>query len=92
MENNQNLTQEEVQNFPKGWSDVQLTTDMPLSALVHFLNVLNQRLAALEDKVIAIETDGGESLTFTQVYQKQAEMEQEALRSQSATEPTESVE
>jgi hypothetical protein len=81
MQNNQNLTQEQLQNLPKGWADVQLTADMPLSALVQFLNVLNQRLASVEDKVVAIEQDG-ETLTFTQLYQKQAEREQELLQQQ----------
>lgn len=104
MENNQNLTQEQLQNLPQGWSDVQLSADMPLVALVQFLNVLNQRLCELENTVVAATDANGNQLTYTQLYREQAfqefnklqeqltEQEEEEERSQFAQEFTESVE
>ena len=41
---NQNQTQ-----IPQGWKDVNIVPDMPLTAMVQFLNILNQRLCAVED-------------------------------------------
>lgn len=60
----------------QSWRDVQLTPDMPVSVLVNFLNVLNQRLAAVEDQVV-IDFEGSKR-TLTEVYQIQSEREAEA--------------
>ena len=79
MENNQNLAENQVQNQQvQGWADVQLSADMPLNALVQFLNVLNQRLVTLEDHV-ALTTPDGKQVTITEIYRQQAIIEQEQL-------------
>ena len=57
----------------QGWKDVQLTPDMPVSVLVNFLNVLNQRLASIEDQVV-VDFEGAKK-TLTEVYQIQSERE-----------------
>ena len=57
----------------QGWADVQLTPDMPVSVLVNFLNVLNQRLAAIENQVV-IDFEGSKK-TLTEVYAIQSERE-----------------
>ena len=90
MENNQNLTQEQLQNLPQGWSDVQLSADMPLVALVQFLNVLNQRLCELENTVVATTDADGNQLTYTQLYREQAFQEFSKLQEEERS--TESVE
>ena len=61
----------------QSWRDVQLTPDMPLSVLINFLNVLNQRLASIEDQVV-VDFEGAKK-TLTEVYQIQSEREAEAM-------------
>lgn len=69
---NQNLNQEQMeQREPQGWKDVVINPDMPLSALVQFLNILNQRLCGLEDNV-TVEVAEGNRLSITEVYRLQA--------------------
>ena len=58
----------------QGWKDVQITPDMPASALVQFLNVLNQRLVAVEDNVIT-KNDNGKPVSLTDLYAEQARAE-----------------
>lgn len=58
----------------QGWKDVQITPDMPASALVQFLNVLNQRLVAVEDNVIT-KNDNGKPVSLTDLYAEQAKVE-----------------
>ena len=72
---NQNINQE--QNQPQGWKDVRLTVDMPVAALVHFLNILNQRLASVEDNLL-VELPDGKRVSITEVYRIQAEEERKA--------------
>jgi len=64
----------------QGWRDVQITPDMPLSAIVHFTNVLNQRLVTVED---LLRVDGK---TLTEIYAEQAQKEREAMEKQMAEE------
>ena len=61
----------------QSWADVQLTPDMPVSVLVNFLNVLNQRLATIENQVV-VDFEGAKK-TLTEVYQIQSEREAEAM-------------
>lgn len=61
------------ENKVQGWKDVQITPDMPLTVLVHFLNVLNQRLVTIEDNLKI----GDKSLT--QIYAEQAEKERKEM-------------
>ena len=73
---NQNINQQE-QKQPQGWRDVNITPDMPLTALVQFFNVLNQRLCALEDSTF-IEMPTGGKVSISDLYRLQAENEQKA--------------
>lgn len=66
----------------QSWRDVQLTPDMPLSVLVNFLNVLNQRLASVEDQVV-VDFEGAKK-TLTEVYQIQSEREAEEIAKKQA--------
>jgi hypothetical protein len=77
MENqNQNVNQQ-----PQGWKDVNIVPDMPLTAIVHFLNILNQRLCNVEDN-LKVEMPTGEQLSISEVYRIQAEQEQQAQQNQ----------
>lgn len=66
----------------QSWRDVQLTADMPLSVLVNFLNVLNQRLASIEDNVV-VDFEGSKRV-LTEVYQIQSQREAEEIARQQA--------
>lgn len=73
---NQNVNQTQEQKQPQGWKDVVITPDMPLAAIVQFLNVLNQRLCTIEDNLM-VEMPTGEKISITQAYALQAEQQQE---------------
>jgi hypothetical protein len=73
---NQNINQTQEQKQPQGWRDVVITPDMPLSAIVQFLNVLNQRLCGIEDTVI-VALPTGEEVSITKAYELQAEAEKQ---------------
>ena len=64
----------------QGWKDIQITPDMPLSVLVNFMNVLNQRLVALEDHV-QVPFDN-KMVSLTELYAIQAEAERKAMEEQ----------
>ena len=49
---------------------------MPLTAIVQFLNVLNQRLCTIEDN-LSVEMQNGEKLSITEIYRIQAEQAEE---------------
>ena len=75
QEKNVNQPQEQTEQTEKkvqGWKDVVITPDMPLTAIVQFLNVLNQRLCTIEDN-LTIEMQNGEKLSITEIYRIQAE-------------------
>lgn len=81
---NQNVNQTQEQKQPQGWRDVVITPDMPLSAIVQFFNVLNQRLCGIEDNTL-VEMSNGEKISITQAYQLQAEAEMAAQNRQEQT-------
>ena len=56
---------------PQGWKDVIITPEMPLAAIVHFLNILNQRLCTIEDNLM-LEMENGEKLSISELYRLQA--------------------
>jgi hypothetical protein len=62
----------------QGWRDVQITPDMPLSAIVHFANILNQRLVTVEDLIKVNDK------TLTQIYAEQAEQERAEMEKKMA--------
>lgn len=78
---NQNVNQTQEQKQPQGWRDVVITPDMPLTAIVQFFNVLNQRLCTIEDN-LKVEMPTGEQLSISEVYRIQAEQEQQAQEKQ----------
>ena len=76
QEKNVNQPQEQTEKKVQGWKDVVITPDMPLTAIVQFLNVLNQRLCTIEDN-LNIEMQNGEKLSITEIYRIQAEQAEE---------------
>ena len=72
QEKNINQSQEQTEKKVQGWKDVVITPDMPLTAIVQFLNVLNQRLCTIEDN-LSIEMQNGEKLSITEIYRIQSE-------------------
>ena len=64
------------ENKIQGWKDVQITPDMPLSVIVNFLNVLNQRLVALED--VTKVPFNNQMISLTELYSLQAQAQAEA--------------
>lgn len=62
----------------QGWKDVQITPNMPLDVMVNFLNVLNQRLCAIEN-VVTVAGPDGKMISLTDLYAIQtAEMQKQA--------------
>lgn len=61
---------------PQGWRDVQITTELSVEALVHFLNVLNQRICVLED-IVQCEDPDGKIISITELYQLQNQQQGE---------------
>ena len=76
QEKNVNQSEEQTEKKVQGWKDVIITPDMPLTAIVQFLNVLNQRLCTIEDN-LTIEMQNGEKLSITEIYRIQAEQEEQ---------------
>ena len=72
QEKNVNQPEEKTEKKVQGWKDVVITPDMPLTAIVQFLNVLNQRLCTIEDN-LSVEMQNGEKLSITEIYRIQAE-------------------
>ena len=66
----------------QGWKDVVITPDMPLTAIVQFLNVLNQRLCTIEDN-LSVEMQNGEKLSITEIYRIQAEQAEQEKNKES---------
>lgn len=62
------------------WGDVTISPDMPLSALINFLNILNQRLFAIEDNYKV--TVDGETISLTELYKRQAEEQERKMAEQ----------
>ena len=69
--------EEQNKQTSQGWKDVQLTPDMSVSMLINFLNVLNQRLANLED-IIEITAENGRKMTLTEYYNLQVQSHNES--------------
>lgn len=70
-----------------GWKDVTITPEIPMSGLVDFLNVLNQRLAIIEDNTL-IKTEDGSMITITKHYQNQSEAQLAAEQAKAAAAAT----
>ena len=76
------MAEEMNQNVqPQGWKDVQITPDMALSMIVGFMNVLNQRLATVEN-IVSVPIDDGKMVSLTDYYAEQAAAEMAAQAEQ----------
>ena len=76
------MAEEMNQNVqPQGWKDVQITPDMASSMIVGFMNVLNQRLATVEN-IVSVPTDDGKMVSLTDYYAEQAAAEMAAQAEQ----------
>ena len=73
--------QNQTPQVPQGWKDINIVSDMPLTALVQFLNILNQRLCAVEDNTF-IKDDQGNMISLTRLYAIQAAEEAERVAQQ----------
>lgn len=71
--------QNQTPQVPQGWKDVNIVPDMPLTAMVQFLNILNQRLCAVEDNTF-VKDDQGNMISLTKLYAIQAEEEAQAQK------------
>lgn len=85
QEKNVNQPQEQTEKKVQGWRDVAITPDMPLTAIVQFLNILNQRLCTVEDN-LSVEMSNGEKLSITEIYRLQAEQEEQAKNQEESKE------
>lgn len=74
----------------KGWKDVQITPDMPVNVIINFLNILNQRLCAVENLTSTIGPDG-KMISLTDLYAIQAaeEAKRQAEQQNQPEEPKE---
>lgn len=72
---------EEIQNPQEnpiqGWKDVMISPDMPLNVIVNFMNVLNQRLCAIEN-VVTVAGPEGKMISLTDLYAIQTAEAQKA--------------
>lgn len=66
---NTNTTNDETK---EGWSTVNITADMPLSMIIQFMNVLNQRLCFIEDNQ-KVQINEGQVVTITELMKMQEE-------------------
>lgn len=70
---NTNTTNDETK---EGWSTVNITADMPLSMIIQFINILNQRLCFIEDNQ-KVQINGDQIVTITELMKMQAAAQQE---------------
>lgn len=68
----ENKQQQQQSTAPQSWKDINLGPDTPVSVLISFINVLNQRLCLLEDHV-SIKLDDGRVVTVTELFKLQEE-------------------
>ena len=61
------------------WRDAYITQDMSLKNIVHFFNILNERLCNLE-RIVRVQTESGETITLEDYYAQQ--MQKCCLRKQ----------
>lgn len=65
-----------------GWKGVVFTDEMPVRLLVNALNVLNQRLCAIED-IVTTQYEG-KAISLTALYDIQATLAQAQAQAQAA--------
>lgn len=57
----------------EGWKDVIISPDLPMTALFQILNILNQRVAQIED-IVKINYEG-QTISLTEMIALEAEKE-----------------
>ena len=70
------MEQNQTPKIP-GWADIMITDEIPLKNVLEFFNVLNQRLANLED-IIEITAEDGRKMTLTEYYNLQVQSHNES--------------
>ena len=58
------------------WRDAYITQDMSLKNIVHFFNILNERLCNIE-RLIKVPTESGEVITLEDFYAQQMQVEED---------------
>ena len=58
------------------WRDAYITQDMSLKNIVHFFNILNERLCNLE-RIVRVQTESGETITLEDYYAQQMQVEED---------------
>ena len=58
------------------WRDAYITQDMSLKNIVHFFNILNERLCNIE-RLIKVQTESGETITLEDYYAQQMQVEED---------------
>lgn len=78
---------EQQNQTPKipGWADIMITDEIPVKNVLEFFNVLNQRLATVEDNVFIKEPDGS-MVSLTKHYQIQSEAQIAEAQAKAAAE------
>ena len=69
MEQNQNV------QTPQSWAEVVINSNLSVSAVIDFLNVLNQRLCTLEN-IVSVPDENGEHHSITELYKAQTQMQE----------------
>ena len=63
------------------WRDAYITQDMSLKNIVHFFNILNERLCNLE-RIVRVQTESGETITLEDYYAQQMQIEEDDKNNQ----------
>lgn len=71
--------EKEQNNEIRSWKDIQVDMSSPIGMMIDLINILNQRLAAVEDQVM-ITDENGEKISFTELYHRQALAQLEAQK------------
>lgn len=66
------------QQLEMSWRNAQISGDLPLNALVQFLNILNERLCTVEDATVVTVDEQGTQMSLTEVYIAQAQADMQA--------------
>lgn len=72
---NTNANQNNQEHKPT-WRDAYITSDMNLNNIIHFFNILNERLCNIE-RLIKVPTESGEVITLEEFYAQQMQTEKD---------------
>jgi len=83
--------EKEQNNEIRSWKDIQIDMSSPIGMMMDLINILNQRLAAVEDQVM-ITDENGEKISFTELYHRQALAQLEAQKAEAEKESAQEAE